>query len=51
MVGSLPVRCPVGEPETAIVPARRLAEPETGHQGLPFRHGGSLGSGTGWAPS
>src|SRR5688572_25043315 len=29
---------PVGEPETAIVPAWRLAELDAGHQGLKFRH-------------
>ena len=32
------LRAPVAEPETVIVPPWRLAERETGHQGLQFWH-------------
>ena len=36
------VRAPVGEPQPALVPARRLAERETGHQDVYVRHQGRV---------
>ena len=36
---------PVGEPEPAVVPARRLAEDDPGHQGAQVRHGSSSRTG------